>query len=69
MFGFDKMFDFNRDGRLNAFERAAQFQFHSRLQEFVSVIILGSCQCEINLTHSPSSSVFHKFKIFFITGK
>ena len=27
MFGFDKMFDFNRDGRLNAFERAAQFQF------------------------------------------
>ena len=27
MFGFDKMFDFNRDGRLDAFERAAQFQF------------------------------------------
>ena len=27
MFGFDKMFDFNRDGRLNEFERAAQFQF------------------------------------------
>lgn len=27
MFGFDEMFDFNRDGRLNAFERAAQFQF------------------------------------------
>lgn len=27
MFGFDKMFDFNRDGRLNALERAAQFQF------------------------------------------
>ena len=27
MFGFDKMFDFNRDGRLNAFERDAQFQF------------------------------------------
>ena len=27
MFGFDKMFDFNRAGRLNAFERAAQFQF------------------------------------------
>ena len=27
MFGFDNMFDFNRDGRLNAFERAAQFQF------------------------------------------
>ena len=26
MFGFDKMFDFNRDGRLDAFERAAQFQ-------------------------------------------
>ena len=27
MFGFDKMFDFNRDGRLDSFERAAQFQF------------------------------------------
>ena len=27
MFGFDKMFDFNRDGRLDAFERDAQFQF------------------------------------------
>lgn len=27
MFGFDKMFDFNRDGCLNAFERDAQFQF------------------------------------------
>jgi len=27
MFGFDKMFDFNRDGRLDAFERAVQFQF------------------------------------------
>ena len=27
MFGFDKMFDFNRDGRLDVFERAAQFQF------------------------------------------
>ena len=27
MFGFDRMFDFNRDGRLNAFERDAQFQF------------------------------------------
>ncbi|MDO5390309.1 MAG: hypothetical protein Q4F24_04335 [Eubacteriales bacterium] len=25
MFGFDKMFDFNRDGRLDVFERAAQF--------------------------------------------
>lgn len=27
MFVFDKMFDFNRDGRLDSFERAAQFQF------------------------------------------
>ena len=27
MFGFDKMLDFNCDGRLDAFERAAQFQF------------------------------------------
>ena len=26
MFGFDKMFDFNRDGHLDSFERAAQFQ-------------------------------------------
>ena len=27
MFGFDKMFDFNRDGHLDSFERAAQFRF------------------------------------------
>ena len=27
MFGFDKMFDFNRDGKLDSWERAAQFQF------------------------------------------
>ena len=27
MFGFDKMFDFNGDGRLDSWERAAQFQF------------------------------------------
>lgn len=26
MFGFDKMFDFNRDGYLGEFERATQFQ-------------------------------------------
>lgn len=27
MFGFDKMFDFNRDGKLDDWERAAQFHF------------------------------------------
>ena len=27
MFGFDKMFDFNRDGKLDSWERAAQCQF------------------------------------------
>lgn len=27
MFGFDKMFDFNRDGKLDSFEQAMQFQF------------------------------------------
>ena len=27
MFGFDKMFDFNRDGHLDSFERATQFRF------------------------------------------
>ena len=27
MFGLDKMFDFNRDGKLDSWERAAQFQF------------------------------------------
>lgn len=27
MFGFDKMFDFNHDGRLDFAERAAQFMF------------------------------------------
>ena len=27
MFGCDKMFDFNRDGKIDSFERAMQFQF------------------------------------------
>ena len=27
MFGFDKMFDFNGDGKLDHWERAIQFQF------------------------------------------
>lgn len=27
MFGFDNMFDFNGDGKLDSFERAAEFQF------------------------------------------
>ena len=27
MFGFDKMFDFNRVGKLDSWERVAQFQF------------------------------------------
>ena len=27
MFGFDKMFDFNRNGHLDPFEKATQFQF------------------------------------------
>ena len=31
MFGFDKMFDFNRDGKLDFFERAAQFQFMDKM--------------------------------------
>ena len=33
MFGFDKMFDFNRDGRLDTFERAAQFQFMDNMMK------------------------------------
>ena len=33
MFGFDKMFDFNRNGRLDTFERAAQFQFMDEMMK------------------------------------
>lgn len=33
MFGFDKMFDFNRDGKLNSWERAAQFQFMDEMMK------------------------------------
>ncbi len=33
MFGFDKMFDFNRDGHLDVFERAAQFQFMNEMMK------------------------------------
>ena len=31
MFGFDKMFDFNRDGKLGVFERTAQFQIMTEM--------------------------------------
>lgn len=34
MFGFDKMFDFNRDGKLESWERAAQFQFMDEMMKF-----------------------------------
>lgn len=33
MFGFDKMFDFNRDGKLDSWERAAQFQFMDKMMK------------------------------------
>ena len=33
MFGFDKMFDFNRDGKLDSWERAAQFQFMDEMMK------------------------------------
>lgn len=33
MFGFDKMFDFNGDGKLGAFERAAQFQLMNEMMK------------------------------------
>ena len=33
MFGFDKMFDFNRDGRLDIFEKTAQFQFMGEMMK------------------------------------
>lgn len=33
MFGFDKMFDFNRDGKLESWERAAQFQFMDEMMK------------------------------------
>ena len=34
MFGFDKMFDFNGDGKLDSWERAAQFQFFEEADVF-----------------------------------
>ena len=33
MFGLDKMFDFNRDGKLDSWERAAQFQFMDEMMK------------------------------------
>ena len=33
MFGFDKMFDFNRDGKLDSWERVAQFQFMDEMMK------------------------------------
>ena len=33
MFGFDKMFDFNRNGKLDSWERAAQCQFMDEMMK------------------------------------
>ena len=33
MFGFDKMFDIDRDGKLDSWERAAQFQFMDEMMK------------------------------------
>ena len=33
MFGFDKTFDFNRDGKLDSWERAVQFQFMDEMSK------------------------------------
>lgn len=33
MFGFDKMFDFDRDGKLDSWECAAQFQFMDEMMK------------------------------------
>ena len=33
MFGFDKMFDFNRNGKLDSWERAAQSQFMDEMMK------------------------------------
>ena len=33
MFGFDKMFDFNGNGQLDSWERAAQFQFMDEMMK------------------------------------
>lgn len=38
MFGFDKMFDFNRDGKLESWERAAQFQFMDEMMKKISLM-------------------------------
>ena len=39
MFGFDKMFDFNRDGKLDSWERAAQFQFMDEMMTMRSILL------------------------------
>ena len=41
MFGFDKMFDFNRDGKLDSWERAAQFQFMDEMMKDDEKSIFG----------------------------
>ncbi|MEI3412623.1 MAG: hypothetical protein V8Q57_05050 [Blautia sp.] len=46
MFGLDKMFDFNRDGKLDSWERAAQFQFMDEMMkddEKVSLMTTMRC--------------------------
>ena len=34
MFGLNKMFDFNRDGKLDSLERAAQLQFMDEMMKY-----------------------------------
>ena len=46
MFGFDKMFDFNRDGKLYSWERAAQFQFMDEMMKDDEKSRLQRCRCD-----------------------
>ena len=40
MFGLNKMFDFNRDGKLDSLERAAQLQFMDEMMKYDEKISL-----------------------------
>ena len=58
MFGFDKMFDFDRDGKLDSWERAAQCMFSVNTPDIAATD--GGCFC---LNQNLSMSRYRNFKI------
>ena len=54
--GFDRMFDWNDDGKLDSFEQANQFEFEQRMLEEDSVDDDEDDDCLLYTSPSPRDS-------------